>query len=92
MWAARVQEGKGTPSKSGRAEDIARDLIPVWPRDTKFGNGCWELLYQAYVKGRYSPHYVIRDVELEWLIERIELLDAEVKAICERRLEISRAT
>ena len=70
----------------GRAEDIARDLIPVWPRDTKFGNRCWELLYQAYVKGRYSPHYVIRDVELEWLVERIELLEAEVKAICEKHL------
>ena len=70
----------------GRAEDIARDLIPIWPRDTKFGNRCWELLYQAYVKGRYSPHYVIRDVELEWLVERIEMLEAEVKAICEERL------
>jgi predicted nucleotidyltransferase/HEPN domain-containing protein len=70
----------------GRAEDIARDLIPIWPRDTKFGNRCWELLYQAYVKGRYSPHYVIRNVELEWLVERIQLLEAEVKAICEERL------
>ncbi|WP_395396473.1 HEPN domain-containing protein (plasmid) [Novosphingobium sp. BL-8A] len=70
----------------GRAEDIARDLIPIWPRDTKFGNRCWELLYQAYVKGRYSPHYVIRDIELEWLVERIELLEAQVKAICESRL------
>jgi hypothetical protein len=51
--------------KRGRAEDIAHDLIPVWPRDTRFGNRCRELLYQASVKGRYSPHYVIRDVELE---------------------------
>jgi len=71
----------------GRAEDISRDLIPIWPRDTKFGNRCWELLYQAYVKGRYSPHYVIRDIELEWLVERIELLEAEVGAICEGRLD-----
>lgn len=70
----------------GRAEDISRDLIPIWPRDTKFGNRCWELLYQAYVKGRYSPHYVIRDIELEWLVERIELLEAEVRAVCESHL------
>ncbi|WP_313436780.1 HEPN domain-containing protein [Novosphingobium sp.] len=70
----------------GRAEDIARDLIPIWPRDTKFGARCWELLYQAYVKGRYSPHYVIRDVELEWLVERIELLETEVRSICEKHL------
>jgi hypothetical protein len=70
----------------GRGEDIARDLIPIWPRNTKFANRCWELLYQAYVKGRYSPHYVIRDVELEWLVERIELLETEVKTICKERL------
>jgi predicted nucleotidyltransferase/HEPN domain-containing protein len=69
-----------------RAEDVARDLISVWPRDTKFARRCYELLQQAYVKGRYSPHYVIRDVELEWLLERVELLQAEVKAVAERRL------
>lgn len=53
---------------------IARYLLPIWPRDTKFGTRRWELLCQAYVKGRYAPHYVIRDVEPEWPVERIELL------------------
>lgn len=72
----------------GRAEDIARDLIPVWPRDTKFSRRCYELLQQAYVKARYSPHYVIRDVELEWILERVELLQAEVRALAEKRLGI----
>jgi hypothetical protein len=43
-------------------------------------------LQQAYVNARYSPHYKITDPELEWLVERIELLQAEVKAIAERRL------
>jgi hypothetical protein len=38
------------------------------------------------VKGRYSEHYVIRDVELEWLVGRIELLEAEVRSICEKHL------
>ncbi len=69
-----------------RAEDIARDLIPVWPRDTKFARRCFELLQQAYVNARYSPHYKITDDELEWLVERIELLQTEVKTLAERRL------
>lgn len=69
-----------------KSEDIARDLIPVWPRDTKFARRCFELLQQAYVNARYSPHYKITGPELEWLVERIELLQAEVKAIAERRL------
>jgi len=69
-----------------KSEDIARDLIPVWPRDSKFGRRCFELLQQAYVNARYSPHYKISGPELEWLVERIELLQAEVKAIAEKRL------
>jgi len=69
-----------------KSEDIARDLIPIWPRDSKFGRRCFELLQQAYVNARYSPHYKITGPELEWLVERIELLQAEVKAIAERRL------
>jgi len=70
----------------GRAEDVARDLIPIWPRDAKFTRRCFELLHQAYIKARYSPHYSISDIELEWIIERVELLQAEVKAIAEQRL------
>jgi len=69
-----------------KSEDIARDLIPVWPRDSKFGRRCFELLQQAYVNARYSPHYRITGPELEWLVERIELLQAEVKVIAEKRL------
>jgi HEPN domain-containing protein len=37
-----------------RSEDFARELIPVWPRDTKFARRCFELLQQAYVNARYS--------------------------------------
>jgi predicted nucleotidyltransferase/HEPN domain-containing protein len=69
-----------------KAEDIARDLIPVWPRDEKFARRCFELLQQAYVNARYSPHYKITDGELEWLVERIELLQAEARSIAEKRL------
>jgi predicted nucleotidyltransferase/HEPN domain-containing protein len=68
-----------------QAEDVARDLIPVWPRDTKFARRCFELLQQAYVNARYSPHYKISREELDWIVERVELLQAEVKAIAERR-------
>ncbi|WP_077147774.1 HEPN domain-containing protein [Sphingopyxis sp. KK2] len=69
-----------------KSEDIARDLIPVWPRDSKFGRRCFELLQQAYVNARYSPHYKITAPELEWLVERLELLQAEVKAVAVKRL------
>ncbi|WP_395329223.1 HEPN domain-containing protein [Novosphingobium sp. BL-8H] len=70
-----------------KSEDIARDLIPVWPRDTKFARRCFELLQQAYVKARYSPYYTIRDVELEWIVQRVEMLHALTKEVCETHLK-----
>ncbi len=68
------------------SEDIARDLIPVWPRDTKFARRCFELLQQAYVNARYSPHYKITREELDWVVGRVELLQAEVKVLAQKRL------
>lgn len=69
-----------------QAEPLVPDLIGVWPRDTKFAQRCFELLRQAYVNARYSPHYKISPAELEWLAERVELLQALVKDACETRL------
>ena len=59
----------------------------MWPRNTKFANRCFELLRQAYVNARYSPHYKITSQELEWLAERIELLQKLVKEACDRHIE-----
>lgn len=69
-----------------QAEDVARSLIPIWPRDTKFARRCFELLQQAYVNARYSPHYKITREELDWIVERVELFQDEVKVIAGRRL------
>ena len=69
-----------------QAEPLVHELIAVWPRDTKFARRCFELLQQAYVNARYSPHYKITAEELEWLVERIEVLQNVVRDVCERRL------
>lgn len=69
-----------------QAEPLIHDLIAVWPRDTKFARRCFELLQQAYVNARYSPHYKITPEELAWLMERIEVLQNVVRDVCERRL------
>jgi predicted nucleotidyltransferase/HEPN domain-containing protein len=69
-----------------QAEPLVHDLIAVWPRDTKFAQRCFELLRQAYVNARYSPHYKVTPAELEWLAERVELLQQIVRQACEKRL------
>ncbi len=69
-----------------QAEPLVHELIAVWPRDTKFAQRCFELLRQAYVNARYSAHYKVTPAELEWLAERVELLQQIVKQACEKRL------
>lgn len=71
-----------------QAEPLVPELIAVWPRDTKFAQRCFELLRQAYVNARYSPHYKITAAELEWLAERIEALQEIVRTACEHRLKL----
>jgi hypothetical protein len=68
------------------AEEVAPELIAAWPRADKFSRRCFELLRQAYVNARYSPHYEISDEELRWLGERVAELQKLVKQVCENRL------
>jgi len=70
----------------GHAEEIAPELVEAWPRDDKFSRRCFDLLRQAYVNARYSPHYKVTDEELNWLGERVAVLQELVKTVCERRL------
>ncbi|MDQ0251325.1 putative nucleotidyltransferase/HEPN domain-containing protein [Sphingomonas kyeonggiensis] len=69
-----------------RAENIAPSLIEAWPRDDKDSRRRFELLRQAYVNARYSPHYKITAEELTWLGERVAVLRDLVRAECEERL------
>lgn len=68
------------------AEEIAPELIAAWPRSDKFSRRCFELLRQAYVNARYSPHYEISDDELRWLAKRVAALQELVREVCETRL------
>lgn len=70
----------------GHAEEIAPELIAAWPRDDRFSRRCFELLRQAYVNARYSPHYKVSDEELTWLGDRVGVLREIVEALCRRKL------
>lgn len=72
----------------GHAEGLVPELIEAWPREDRFSRRCFELLRQAYVNARYSPHYKVSDEELAWLGERVALLQTLVQEACERRLKV----
>ncbi|KAA6406250.1 HEPN domain-containing protein, partial [Candidatus Tokpelaia sp.] len=64
----------------------APELISVWPEDKRAYKRCFELLRRAYVEGRYSPHYKITALQLQWLFSRIEILQERVRQICAAHL------
>lgn len=61
-------------------------LIAAWPRDTRLARRRFELLSRAYVEARYSSKYEITVDELEWLLERVKMLQALVSEICVERV------
>jgi predicted nucleotidyltransferase/HEPN domain-containing protein len=69
-----------------QCEQLAPTLAVAWPRATRFEQRCFELLRRAYVDARYSPHYAITPEELQWLGERIAVLQDLVRQACEARL------
>ncbi len=68
------------------AEEVAPELVEAWLRADKFSRRCFELLREAYVNARYSPHYAITVEELAWIGERVGVLEELVRQVCERRL------
>ena len=73
------------------AEQLAPELIAVWPRETKHDRRLFELLKRAYVDARYSEHYAITAEELIWLGERAEILRTLVETRSREKIEQLRA-
>jgi len=69
-----------------QAEQIAPELATIWDRKHRFPRRCFELLRQAYVNARYSPHYEITADELAWIGERVAMLQELVRTACMKRL------
>lgn len=70
-----------------QCEQVAPRLVAAWPRDDRFARRAFELLRQAYVNARYSPHYAISDEELAWLGERVAMLRTLVEEVCREHLD-----
>ncbi|WP_142592624.1 HEPN domain-containing protein [Pseudorhizobium endolithicum] len=68
------------------AERIEPQLIEAWPRDTRFARRCFERLDRAYVDARYSSHYEVTREELDWLVDRITVLQVLVEKVCRERI------
>jgi hypothetical protein len=65
------------------AEQVDPRLVDAWPRETKKQRRAFELLRQAYIRGRYAPDFCITQHELDWLVDRAEVLRRLVRQACE---------
>jgi predicted nucleotidyltransferase/HEPN domain-containing protein len=70
-----------------QAEALDGRLKAVWTNDLKLHRQAFDRLRRAYVEARYSAEYAVSEDELEWLNERITLLQETVQSICEERLK-----
>jgi len=73
-------------------EQLEPPLRTVWPTDSKFQKRAYNLLREAYIKARYSREYVISPEELDWLAERVALLQDLVRELCTARIAQLEAT
>lgn len=64
------------------SEDQDRRLSDVWPRDQQRYRAWFNTLNEAYVKARYSKHYIISEEALVWLGERTAELHRCVEQVC----------
>jgi uncharacterized protein len=64
------------------AEDQDRRLFEAWPREQQRHRSWFNTLNEAYVKARYSKHYIISEEALVWLGERTAELHKCAEQIC----------
>ncbi len=68
------------------AEQVETTLFEAWPRETKDERRAFELLRQAYIRGRYARDFRITEQQLAWLADRAEVLRRLVRKACEETL------
>jgi predicted nucleotidyltransferase/HEPN domain-containing protein len=71
----------------GLAEERADALHEIWPGNQQRYLAWFNVLNEAYVKARYSPHFEISKEAGEWLTERTDLLISAIEAVCVKHLD-----
>ena len=70
-----------------KAKDFSPELLTVFPRVTDFEKKVFKLLRDAYVDARYKLDFVVTKEELEYMLERTEILKEITYRICQKRIE-----
>lgn len=63
-------------------------IATVFCGSDRFERRCFELLKRAYVDSRYSEHFQISKIELQWLSDQVHQLKDIVKQLCEAHIAL----
>jgi len=61
-------------------------IAEVFPQDNKQQRRRFQLLKNAYIDARYSEHFEITVEELNWLAERVGLLQKMTETLCKEKI------
>lgn len=71
-------------SYSVKCEPTLKEIFPFKTNEEK---RLFELLRKAYIDARYRKDYKITQKELDYLAQRLKVLQEKIKTVCEKRIE-----
>lgn len=69
------------------SEGQRNELAKAWPQDQQRYKAWFNIVNEAYVKARYSPHFDITEEALRWLLRQTNALIDEIEKICAVQLK-----
>ncbi len=70
-----------------RVASIEPKFLEVFPQGTEEERENFKSLRAAYVDARYKPSYAIKPEQLEWLIQRVEILQEITEKYCLQKID-----
>ena len=70
-----------------RVQTLSDEFKDIFPRETQKERDLFDLLKRAYVEARYNMEHEITREELEYLAERVKLLQATAEKVCKEKIK-----
>ena len=70
-----------------KAQVLSKEFKNIFPKSTQKEKDLFDLLKRAYVEARYDMSYKITREELEYLAERVKLLQQTTEIVCKAKIK-----
>lgn len=74
------------PKLHARVKEFSRELSIVFPLNTDFEKRCYDLICRAYIEARYNRDFVVTKEELEYMLQRVEVLKDITYRLCNEKI------